>query len=270
MIRSLFERSAPSRMESRDHLPIVQPADQPRSFERFVFVCGLHRSGTTLIEQRLQAAFDVCPLQGPVPENEGQHLQDVYPAAREHGGPGRFAFSETMRTPVPDRETAAHQQARLLACWTPFVQGEGQTLLEKSPPNLLKIPYLRAVFPGATFVIMTRHPVAVAMATQKWAGTSVAELVSHWDAAHRIALADLGPDCLRLRYEDFCEDPEGEIARIGTYCGLAPRGDLSQMDARFSEIKNSNAKYLDAAERYDFGEGVWSDFGYDLSDFAKR
>jgi len=264
VIRSVFHKFKRQPAGPYKTLPVVLPTDSAREFDHYIFVCGLHRSGTTLIEQRLQAAFELCSLEGPVPENEGQHLQDVYPAAREHGGPGWFAFSEAMRTPVPTRDEADRHRARLLSCWTPFVKGEGNTLLEKSPPNLLKIPYLRAVFPGAKFIIMTRHPVAVAMATQKWSRSSIRELVQHWGQAHSFALADRGPDCLHIRYEDFCENSEAETARMGAFCGLTPRVDDSTMDERFSEIQNSNAKYLDIAKPDDYGKCVWTEYGYDL------
>ena len=259
-IKKLIGRHHPQEPQ----LPHIAPTDQPREFANYIFICGLHRSGTTLLEQRLQAAFGVCSLEGPVPENEGQHLQDVYPAAREYGGPGRFGFAPEMVTAVPAPEDASRHRQRLLSCWTPFVKGDGDTLLEKSPPNLLKIPYLRAVFPGAKFIIMTRNPLAVAMATQKWTNATVEQMVHHWHVAHERAVKDSGPDCLRVRYEDFCEAPDAEIERIGTFCNLTPRPDAAPLDARFSAIKNSNAKYLDAAEPSNFGDGVWTDFGYDL------
>jgi hypothetical protein len=60
---------------------------------RLVFVCGLHRSGTTPLTRCLADHPQVSGFRGTgVPEDEGQHLQDVYAAAAAFGGPGGFAF----------------------------------------------------------------------------------------------------------------------------------------------------------------------------------
>ena len=61
---------------------------------RFVFLAGLHRSGTTLLARLLAAHPEISGFSGTgVPADEGQHLQSVYPAAKEYGGPGRFGFA---------------------------------------------------------------------------------------------------------------------------------------------------------------------------------
>ena len=58
---------------------------------RFVFLAGLHRSGTTLLARLLAAHPEISGFSGTgEPADEGQHLQSVYPAARVYGGPGRF------------------------------------------------------------------------------------------------------------------------------------------------------------------------------------
>ncbi|MDH8276096.1 sulfotransferase, partial [Klebsiella pneumoniae] len=56
--------------------------------------------------------------------------------------------------------------------------------MEKSPPNLLRLRLLQAVFPDAAFVVIVRHPVAVAYATQFWAKTPPLEQIEHWLIAH--------------------------------------------------------------------------------------
>ncbi len=251
--------------EPEPGLPLIKVSDRPLNFDRHVFICGLHRSGTTLLENHLRSRFTVAALEAPVPENEGQHLQDVYPAANRHGGAGRFAFAEQMRLPPPGPAQAETARARLLACWTPWVDDPAAgVLLEKSPPNLTKIAWLRAVFPGARFVILTRDPRAVAAATIKWSGTSLDELVAHWDTAHRIALEDEADDCIRLRYEDFCESPAHHLDRLGQFLGLAPRHAPATGDARFSEVVNQNGRYLDQFGDRRFGAGSWTRFGYGI------
>ena len=60
---------------------------------------------------------------------------------------------------------------------------------------MLMTRFLQATFPGqARFVLVVRHPVAVACATQKWSATRPHELLRHWarrvpDAGRRPAVA---------------------------------------------------------------------------------
>jgi len=242
----------------------VRPAEVVRSFAGHVFVCGLHRSGTTLVETLIHSACEVAVLRAEVSENEGQHLQDVYPRAVEHGGAGRFAFAPEMHATGVDGDAAALRN-RLLACWSPWVVGAEPVLLEKSPPNLLRIGWLREVFPGARFVIVTRDPRAVAAATAKWSGTSVAELVYHWHVAHAAVRAQMGDDCVHLRYEDICDDPQGAVERVMAVAGLSRRAEALPLPTRFAQLKNSNAAYLGTLPNMHFGPGAWEDFGYRLA-----
>lgn len=245
--------------------PLVQPAATPRPFDRHVFIAGLHRSGTTLVEHLVQATCAVSVLRADVPENEGQHLQDVVPAAIQLGGPGRFAFAPQMHTAPVDGAEADRQRDRLLACWTPWVDGDAPVLLEKSPPNLVRIPWLRSLFPGARFLIVTRDPRAAAAATLKWAASSHRELVYHWHVAHAAALAAAGADCTFLRYEDLCADPPDALDRIIAALDLPRRAQPLDLTDRFAQIRNSNDRYLADLPPTRYGPGAWDRLGYDLT-----
>lgn len=243
-------------------LPLVRPVAEPASFRGFLFIGGLHRSGTTLVENRLVARFRLAALRAEVPENEGQHLQDVYPAARVHGGPGAFAFAPEMAPAAPSPDDATAARARLLACWTPWLATKGPVLVEKSPPNLTKIAWLRLVFPGARFVMVVRDPNTVVRATQKWSKASVEDLLGHWAHAHRIALTQAGEDCLFLRYEDYTRDPAGHEDRIATFAGLAPRVMQREPPERFRDVVNLNERYEPIRFRPPLPDPVWENWGY--------
>lgn len=244
--------------------PLVQPAATPRRFDRHVFIAGLHRSGTTLVEHLLQATCAVSVLRADVPENEGQHLQDVVPAAIQLGGPGRFAFAPEMHTAPASGAAADRQRDRLLACWTPWVDGDAPLLLEKSPPNLVRIPWLRSVFPGARFLIVTRDPRAAAAATLKWSTSSHRELVYHWHVAHAAALEALAEDCTLLRYEDLCADPGKALDRIIAALDLPRRSAALDLTDRFAQIANSNDRYMADLPATRYGPGAWDRLGYRL------
>lgn len=234
--------------------------------DRIVFICGLHRSGTTLLERLLSARCDTSCLRARVIESEGQHMQRVYAPATRYGGPGRFAFSAARAD--ADLTALGDPVARgrdVLAAWRGFVVGESPVLLEKSPPNLTKIAWLRQAFPGSRFVIMTRDPRAVAGATRKWSGTSLPELVMHWSAAYSRALADFADnDCIALRYEDLMDDPTAELDRLAAFLDLAPRRNGSGLEERHRTLSNSNTRYIAAHDGMTYGMGAWDSFGYSL------
>src|SRR5437764_14416478 len=61
--------------------------------QRLLFLGGLHRSGTSLIHRCITRHPQVSGFSDTgVPEDEGQHLQTVFPPAHAYGGPGRFGF----------------------------------------------------------------------------------------------------------------------------------------------------------------------------------
>lgn len=189
-----------------------------------VFVGGLHRSGTSLIADMISRSPGASRLEGTgVPEDEGQHLQRVFPRAVLHGGAGRFAFSAVMRLDESSPLCTPESAQSLLDSWRPYWDLESRVLVEKSPPNLLKGPFLQGLFPRSAFVMVMRHPIAVAEATRKWARTaSNTDLIRHWVTAYEIMAEDL-PKLRRavvVRYEDLVEHPDRELARILRLVGL--------------------------------------------------
>lgn len=248
-----------------ERLPGIEYNNNP-TIERLVFICGLHRSGTTLIERLLSSQFDVAYLRASVPESEGQHMQSVYKSGRAFGGPGRFAFSEQMQVELDALLANAERcRSEILKDWSRFIVGTSGTLLEKSPTNLTKIAWLRKVFPGSRFVIVTRDPRAACAATQKWSKTPLRDLMRHWDHAYSKALNDFSDDdCTIIRYEDLCDATESEITRIASFLELKERPHSLQLEERHTKLTNTNAKYFDLHTDKQYGPGCWDRFGYHL------
>jgi hypothetical protein len=196
------------------------------SNHQLVFVGGLHRSGTSFIARMLAGHPLASGLTGTnVPEDEGQHVQDVYDPANRHGGPGRFAFSPAMRLTeqsVATESERSEKAAALSRAWAPHFDLSKPTLVEKSPPNLTKSLYLQALFPEAYFVMVMRHPIAVAIATARWSKTSRHSLVAHWLQAYEIMAGDLPrlKHAATLRYEDMVADPQAEYQRLLRFLGM--------------------------------------------------
>ena len=246
------------------------------SDHRLVFVGGLHRSGTTPLARCLAEHPQVSGFSGTgVEEDEGQHLQDVYPPARAHGGPGRFALDPaahlTEASPLLTPDTAG----RLLACWRPHWDLSRPVLVEKSPPNLVMGRFLQAAFADARFVMVVRHPVVVGLSTRKWARQrSLGALLEHWleeDATHL-------PHPLVGKYEHLVADPAGTLAGIAGFLeldGEIPAGGIdtrrsATYERQWAELAGGGRlrreRFRSLCRRY---EAAAAHFGYSLVDLDR-
>ncbi|HEY3462303.1 MAG TPA: sulfotransferase [Gaiellaceae bacterium] len=193
---------------------------------RFVFLAGLHRSGTTLLARLLAAHPEISGFSGTgVPAEEGQHLQSVYPIAATYGGPGRFGFAPeshlTEASPLATKENAR----AIYEEWSRHWNLERPVLLEKSPPNLLKTRFLQALFPGSAFVVIVRHPIPVSIPTARWRGTRRYDrMFEHWLHSHAL-FEDDREHLARahvLQYEQLVRDPAGVLREIFEFLELDP------------------------------------------------
>ena len=215
--------------------------------KRFLFIGGLHRSGTSVLHRMLREHPSISGFHDTgVPEDEGQHLQSVIPAAHRYGGPGEFALHADAHLTQDSKLINPENRNRLLSEWGAYYDLQKPVLLEKSPPNLIRSKFLRQLFPGAKFLFIVRHPVAVSLATEKWSNKTITDRLSHWHAAYSIMLDDIdsADDCLVIRYEDFVRSPEHYLEQI---CDLV---DLAHFSAT-QIVEDHNEKYfLDWHQRY--------------------
>ncbi len=197
---------------------------------KFAFVGGLHRSGTTPLTRWLGDHPDASAFRDTgAPEDEGQHLQDVFLPAGGHGGAGRFAFDPAAHLTESSDLLRDDTRSRLWESWSPHWDLTRTVLVEKSPPNVVRTRFLQAVFgESATwFIIVMRHPTVVAYANKRWPGHrdySVRSLVEHWVAAHELLLSDAGrlTNLRMIRYEDLVTDPNSVMAATFAFLGLTP------------------------------------------------
>lgn len=211
---------------------------------RYIFVAGLHRSGTSLVARAIAGHPRVGAIAGsPAPEDEGVYLQGAIPHTAKDGRPGAFAHDPAQHLTEASRFNTLDTLRYIEAQWDRWYDPALPWRVEKSPVNLLRTRLYQQMFPSCVFVLVTRHPVAVSMATRKWSEDSFDGLMAHWGAAHDIVLDDLA--CLHrwiiVRYEDFVAGPDVQLDRIAALAELpafAPFADA---------VADRNADYLSAA-----------------------
>jgi hypothetical protein len=238
-----------------------------------IILFGNFRSGTTMLQKVISTHPDVVPLYEPV----GLWL---------YADPGRShdEFEESDATEKVKRYTRNQ--------FLKYQQQNGNRIIaEKTPHNILRIPYVRAIFPEAHFLYIVRNPLSFVSSVElKWqrpAGgkrimrrvksTPVTQLhhylkrflnqqwnnrilrrkyLSIWGPRYKGIQEDLKTQdlltviarqwsrssakaerdlarfedgqVLRLRYEDFVENPISDLERICAHCGLQMTDDMAK------------------------------------------
>ena len=233
--------------------------EPPASVERFqvAFLGGHPRSGTTLLEQILDAHPDVLAFDEPVafgqevtshinlsPE-EGEaelHTLDNLPAARRAEMRGRYIKSLL-------REIEGEPSARIL--------------LDKNPSPTMSLNVWLRVFPELKVIIALRDPRDVIIScfflNIMLNSTNVNFLSLERTAKHYADLMDVwlrmrevgGFDWVETRYEDVVADLEGEGKRVTEFLGLAWHPDQGRYHER------ARRKFLFAPTYHDVTQPVY-------------
>ena len=188
--------------------------------DRPVFILGMPRSGSTLIEQILISHPDVAP------GGEMNHtLQAVNAAfARTPGRDGgRF-----LKTLTRDDVTAiGHEYLERIA---PLAK-DCARLTDKQPANFLLVGLIHLALPAARIIHTVRDPIDTCLSIYtkpfdrkipyacdlSWLGRfykAQSALMQHWQEVLPTGVI------LQVRYEDVVADLEGEARRIIAHCGL--------------------------------------------------
>ena len=213
--------------------------------KKYVFICGLHRSGTSTLTKIIGTSNLVSiHTNTNVPENEGQHIQSVYDPAYRHDGPGKFGFDKEYHYTEKSYLLTQNNNNKIINEWSKYWDLNKSILIEKSPPNIIHTRYLQEIVYNSYFIIIIRHPFAVAMATKKWNNQSLDKHMHHWLYVHEILYNDLKKikKYLILKYEELNLDTfENKINKFLEEKLLID----SKILQNFNSMKTSNNKYFE-------------------------
>lgn len=213
-----------------------RPLPAPGSRRSPVFVVGFPRSGTTLLEQMLDAHPDFQSM------DERAFIHELT-ERMEHVGQHYPAALASLSESEADQLRAAYW--RMVARVLPDLGS--RRLVDKNPLNMLCLPMIMRLFPDAQIILCLRHPCDVLLSCTMQPFRSPAFMVL-CSSVQRLArgyvqafeqwyrqVQVFDPRVLEWRYESVVSDLDGHLARLGTFLDLA---DASPM-ARFAEHARS-------------------------------
>lgn len=196
-------------------------ADGPSLQHSPIFIVAFPRSGTTLLEQCL----DAHPLLRSM--DEQPFLQNAIDLIMDR----KIAYPEALGRMTPEQLDAVRQ-----AYWRLTEQkvrlGAGQRLIDKNPLNLLRLPAIRRLFPNARVLLAVRHPCDVVLSCfmQHFTAPEFALLCRDlptlaqgfrqaFDFWYREA-ALLEPKVREIRYETFVADFDNQVRELSGFLEL--------------------------------------------------
>lgn len=177
-----------------------------------VFILGMFRSGSTLVERILGAHSAV------VAGGELVHLPKLVAGIETYPVGAATASSEAL-----EAWRLAYREGVSTA------RGQGGLITDKRPDNFLHVGLIKALFPEALIIHTVRDARDVCLsnwflhldASMAWALDL--EDAAHWLKAHDRLMAHwkaLYPDILTVSYDDLVGDLEGQARRLLEYCRL--------------------------------------------------
>ncbi len=209
--------------------------------KKYIFICGLHRSGTSILQQMLGNSPLISMHTNTFqPEDEGQHIQSVYKTARYYGGPGTFANNESYHYTEKSELLNKINNKKIIDEWNNYWDLSKPILLEKSPPNLIHTRYLQKLVKKSYFLVIIRHPLVVALATMKMNNQPIENHIQHWIKAYSIFYKDKSflKKYKIIRYEDL----ENQV--LVNEISLFLEEDPNKLNINLDKFINTDFDYL--------------------------
>jgi tetratricopeptide (TPR) repeat protein len=228
-----------------------------------IFIVGLPRSGSTLVEQILASHSRV----------EGtMELPNIITITHQFDDmiANRDGYPETVGTaPVGLLATLG---SRYLTETAPLRAGR-EHFTDKLPNNFSHIGLIHAILPHATIIDARRHPMDCCFSTFKQhfaEGQTFSydlddlgryyrcylSLMDHWDAV-------LPGKVLHLQYEDLVSDPEMNIRRLLDHCRLPFEAACLSFHQTQRSVRTASAEQV-RQPIYTSGVGYWRHFEKEL------
>lgn len=214
----------------------IMPAPVSRSTQQPVFIVSPYRSGSTLLRLILDSHSH---LAAPPEMALFGHIHELLADERALSGFQGLGFDRT------------HVISKLTDYTSYFYEAYAESVgkrrwVDKSPEHAFYLPLIYEMYPDARFIMLSRYPLdqIESMVSSSAAFAETLSLYTksptddlrlagarYWNAVvdRQFCFETRHPDaCIRVRYEDICNDPEKEIQRLITFIGLEWEQDIIQ------------------------------------------
>jgi tetratricopeptide (TPR) repeat protein len=228
-----------------------------------VFIVGLPRSGSTLVEQILASHSSI----------EGTfELPNLLTIVREfdHADAARDAYPEIVLAAPPEHlEKLGRRYIDEIAP----LRGGRPYFIDKMPNNFSHVGLIQSILPRAVVIDVRRHPMDACFSTYKQhfaEGQSFSydledlgryyrcylSLMDHWDTV-------LPGKVLHLQYEQLIRDPETQIRRLLRHCSLPFDPACMSFHETRRPVRTASAEQV-RQPLYTSGVGYWRHFQTEL------
>ena len=235
-----------------------------------IFIVGLPRSGSTLLEQILASHSLV---------DGTKELPDILALARRLGG--KRKKSEHSRYPDILRELSDEQLRELGEEYlerTRIQRGSAPFFIDKMPNNFFHVGFISLILPNAKIIDARRHPMAACFSgfTQLFAkgqpfsyGLSnigryyrdYVALMDHWDEV-------MPGKVLKVMYEEVVADTDAQVRRLLDYCGLPFEDACLQFHQTRRPVRTASSEQV-RQPIYTSGLEHWRHYEMDLGELKQ-